>query len=154
MAIVKLTTKINAPVAVCFDLSRSIDLHVKSMQHTREKAIAGKTSGLLRLCEWVTWEAWHFGVKMRMTIRISEMEINNYFIDEIVKGPFKLLRHLHQFRKEGDHTLMLDEFIFKSPFGYFGKLLDKYILEKYMTKLLSKRNEVLKHAAESDRYAS
>jgi len=148
MAIIKLTTKINAPVEVCFDLSRSINLHLDSMQHTREKAIAGKTSGLLGLNDWVTWEAKHLGLKMHMTIRISEFNSNDYFIDEIVKGPFKLLRHLHQFTKQGDATIMVDEFIFRSPLGYLGKLVDKYFMENYMRKLLLKRNEVIKTVAE------
>nr|WP_294946760.1 SRPBCC family protein [uncultured Mucilaginibacter sp.] len=148
MAIIKLTTKIKAPVEVCFDLSRSIDLHVNSMEHTKEKAIAGKTSGLIGLNDWVTWQANHLGLKFNMTIRIGEFAENDYFIDEIVKGPFKMLRHLHQFRKEGKYTLMNDEFIFKSPFGYLGKLVDKWFLEKYMTSLLLKRNEVIKQAAE------
>ena len=148
MSIIQLVTPINAPVEACFDLSRSVDLHLNSMQHTKEKAVAGKTSGLLSVNDWVTWEANHFGLKFYMTIRISEMEKDNYFVDEMVKGPFKVLRHLHQFRKEGDHTLMIDEFIFKSPFGYLGKLVDKYLMEKYMRKLLMKRNAVLKRTAE------
>lgn len=148
MAIIKLTTRINAPLAACFDLSRSIDLHVNSMQHTQEKAVAGKTAGLLGLNDWVTWEANHLGLKFHMTIRISEYKSNNYFIDEIVKGPFKILRHLHQFQQEGCTTIMADEFIFRSPFGYLGKLIDQYFLKGYMTKLLLKRNEVIKEAAE------
>jgi ligand-binding SRPBCC domain-containing protein len=148
MAIIKLTTKIKAPVALCFDLSRSIHLHVNSMEHTKEKAIAGKTSGLIGLNDWVTWQANHFGLKLNMTIRISEFAGNDYFIDEIVKGPFKMLRHLHQFKQVGSFTIMMDEFIFKSPFGYLGKLVDKLFLEKYMTNLLLKRNEVIKYAAE------
>jgi ligand-binding SRPBCC domain-containing protein len=148
MAIIKLTTKIKAPVALCFDLSRSIDLHVNSMEHTKEKAIAGKTSGLIGLNDWVTWQANHLGLKLNMTIRISEFAGNDYFIDEIVKGPFKLMRHLHQFKQVGSFTVMEDEFIFRSPFGYLGKLVDKLFLEKYMTNLLLKRNEVIKQEAE------
>jgi ligand-binding SRPBCC domain-containing protein len=148
MAIIQLTTKIKAPAAVCFDLSRSIDLHVNSMQHTKEKAIAGKTSGLIGLNDWVTWQANHFGLKFNMTIRISEYVANDYFIDEIVKGPFKLLRHLHQFKQAGSFTIMTDEFIFRSPLGYLGKLTDKFLMEKYMRNLLLKRNQVIKQAAE------
>lgn len=148
MAIIKLTTKIKAPVAACFDLSRSIDLHVNSMQHTKEKAIAGKTFGLIGLNDWVTWQANHFGLKFNMTIRISEFAENDYFVDEIVNGPFKLLRHLHQFKQAGSFTIMTDEFIFKSPFGFLGKLVDRFFLEKYMQKLLKQRNAVIKEAAE------
>jgi hypothetical protein len=41
----KLTTVIRAPVEVCFDLSRSIDLHIISTEHTGEQAISGVTTG-------------------------------------------------------------------------------------------------------------
>ena len=39
-----LKTIINAPITVCFDLARSIDLHKTTMKHTNEKAVAGITS--------------------------------------------------------------------------------------------------------------
>ena len=47
MPTINLTTEINAPIEICFDLSRSIDLHKQSMEHTKEEAIAGRTSGLI-----------------------------------------------------------------------------------------------------------
>jgi hypothetical protein len=56
-----LKTEIDAPIEVCFDLSRSIDLHQISTAHTNEQAIDGVTSGLINLHESVTWRARHFG---------------------------------------------------------------------------------------------
>jgi hypothetical protein len=53
MALIQLETQVYAPVAVCFDLSRDIDLHVESMTHMLEKAIGGTTSGLIGLHETV-----------------------------------------------------------------------------------------------------
>jgi hypothetical protein len=44
---ISLATLIHAPIERVFDLSRSIDLHQQSMRHISEKAIAGKTSGLI-----------------------------------------------------------------------------------------------------------
>ena len=38
---------IKASIEIVFDLSRSIDLHILSTEQTNEKAIAGKTSGLI-----------------------------------------------------------------------------------------------------------
>jgi hypothetical protein len=57
MPTINLTTEINAPIEICFDLSRSIDLHKHSMEHTGEEAIAGRTSGLIEDGEFVTWQA-------------------------------------------------------------------------------------------------
>jgi hypothetical protein len=85
-----LETIIYAPVQISFDLSRSIDLHMKTTEHTDEKAIAGRTSGLIELGEFVTWKAKHFGLWQQMTIKISAMESPFYFKDEMTQAPFDL----------------------------------------------------------------
>ncbi|WP_421978731.1 hypothetical protein [Roseivirga seohaensis] len=54
MPVIRIETIIKAPVQRCFDLSRSIDLHQISTIETKERAIAGKTSGLIGLNETVT----------------------------------------------------------------------------------------------------
>jgi hypothetical protein len=77
-----LTTHIKAPIEVCFDLARSIDLHLETMQHTSEIAIAGVTSGLIRLDETVTWKARHFGIMMKLTSKITECSSPEIFADE------------------------------------------------------------------------
>ena len=55
MLLIELKIKIKAPIEICFDLARSIDLHVDSTNHTGEKAVGGVTSGLIGLGESVTW---------------------------------------------------------------------------------------------------
>lgn len=72
MPVILLKTLIDAPIEVCFDAARNIDLHVGSTSKTKERAIAGVTNGLIALGEPVTWEAIHFGIKQRLTTRISE----------------------------------------------------------------------------------
>jgi len=108
MPVIEIDTLINASIQKCFDLSRSIDLHVHSMKHTNEVAITGVTSGLIHLNETVTWKAKHFGLFFTMTIKITAIQAPDYFVDEQVKGPFKKLKHTHQFRLENRHTLMTD----------------------------------------------
>jgi len=145
-----LETRINAPLGKCFDLARSIDLHMKSMKHTEEKAIAGVTSGLIGLGEIVTWKARHFGIMMRLTSGITKCDYPNVFEDKMVSGPFQSFRHTHRFLENGNETIMNDEFDYKSPFGWLGKLVDLLFLEAYMRKLLEHRNRVLKQTAESN----
>ena len=62
-----LRTEVNAPAERCFNLSRSIDFHQHSTAHTQERAIAGKTTGLIELGETVTWRAKHVGVWLELT---------------------------------------------------------------------------------------
>ncbi len=71
MSIIELSTAINAPVERVFDLARSIDLHTASTSKTGERAVGGVTSGLIGMGDEVTWEARHFGVKQRLTVRVT-----------------------------------------------------------------------------------
>ena len=90
-----LKTIIDAPQKVCFDLARSIDFHQISMPRSNEKAVDGRISGLIQKGEFVTWEATHFFVKQRLSSKITEMEEPNYFVDEMISGAFKSIRHKH-----------------------------------------------------------
>ena len=149
MLAIHLTTLINAPVEICFDLSRSIDLHLELTKHTGEQAVAGTTSGLIGLGEWVTWRAKHFGIAQELTSKVTEFDRPNYFVDEQVSGAFEHFRHEHRFTPTGKSTIMEDKFTFESPFGLAGKLFNKLVLTRYMTNLLITRNKVIKKAAEA-----
>ena len=147
--IIELSTHINAPIQRCFNLARSIDLHIESTKQTREKAIAGRTSGLIELGETVTWRAKHFGVWQNLTSRVTAFGPPNYFTDEMVAGVFKSMRHEHLFYAIGNETVMKDIFIFEAPLGWLGRLANFLFLGRYMEKLLMRRNRVIKYAAES-----
>ena len=148
-----LETIIHSCPSICFDLSRSIDLHVISTQQTNEKAIAGVTTGLINLNESVTWEATHFGIKQQLTSKIVAFEYPNYFRDIQERGIFKYFTHDHYFElQSNDSTLMIDKFEFESPLGVLGKLANKCLVTNYMKKLLVKRNQIIKEFAESEKY--
>ena len=148
MALIILQTKIKADLKTCFDLSRNIDLHQDSLSHSNEKAISGRTSGMIELGETVTWEAIHFGIKQRLTSKITEFNRPHYFVDEMVSGVFHSFRHEHIFTEQEHYTLMIDKFHFKSPYGVLGKLVNVIFLKRYMTALLTTRNLFLQKEAE------
>lgn len=152
MPIISLKTHIKASRSIVFDLSRSIDLHKISTEHTNEEAIAGVTSGLIGMGESVTWRAKHFGIYQKLTSRITAFEQPSYFVDEMEKGIFKYFKHEHIFETFGDETIMKDVFDYESPLGMLGKLADRLFLKDYMRRLLEKRNEVIKEFAESARW--
>ncbi len=152
MSKIELTTEINSKIDICFDLARSIDLHKISTEKTNEEAIEGKVSGLIGLNEYVTWQATHFGIKQKLTSKITVYERPHYFVDEQLKGIFKSIRHEHKFDQFEERVIMTDIFEFHSPFGLLGKLLDKLILINYLQKLLIERNNVIKEFAETDKW--
>lgn len=154
MPVIHLITKINAPIERCFDLSRSIDLHLLSTSKTNEKAIAGVTEGLIGLNEEVTWRAKHFGIYQNLTSRITVYEYPYHFKDVMVKGVFKKIDHSHMFEQQGEMTIMKDRFEFEAPFGILGKFFSKLVLLNYMKGFLEERNKLIKKVAESDEWKS
>jgi ligand-binding SRPBCC domain-containing protein len=149
MTTINLITKINAPKKIVFDLSRNIDVHQNSASKTNEKAIAGTTSGLISLNETVTWKGKHFGLYLTHTSKITEMELYDYFVDEMANGNFKSFKHEHSFIEKNGKTVMIDNLMYETPYGIFGKLFDNLVLKKHMTNFLKTRNEVLKNLAEN-----
>jgi ligand-binding SRPBCC domain-containing protein len=152
MTVIEIKTEIAAPPHRVFDLARSIDAHQHSTAGTRERAVAGVTHGLIGMGDEVTWEAIHFGIKQRLTVRITECERPFRFQDVMVSGAFKSMKHDHQFVAQPSGTLMLDRFEFESPFGILGRMVDGLFLSAYMRHFLVRRNQVLKELAESENW--
>ena len=152
MPVIRLSTSIAAPPERVFDLARSIDAHQQSAAGTSERAVAGVTTGLIGMGDEVTWEARHFGVKQKLTVRVTAFERPFRFQDIMVSGAFKSMKHDHAFSAQPPGTLMIDSFEFESPFGIFGQIVDRMVLYGYMRRFLVQRNQVLKNLAESDEW--
>ena len=150
MSTIRLVTEIRAPVERCFDLARSIDLHVASTAHTGERAIGGKLRGLIDLGEDVTWRARHFGVAQELTSRITALTRPSHFRDEMARGVFRSMIHDHDFEQRRDVTIMKDTFAFACPLGPLGWLADRIAVRAHLERLLVERNRVIKEAAESE----
>jgi ligand-binding SRPBCC domain-containing protein len=152
MPIIRLETQIDAPPERVFDLARSIDAHLASTEGTRERAVGGRTSGLIEMGETVTWEARHLWVTQRLSVRITSFDRPHLFSDEMISGAFASMRHTHRFFPDGTGTRMEDEFHFSAPLGPLGRLAEWMFLTRYMDKFLRTRNHTLKQLAESDRW--
>jgi ligand-binding SRPBCC domain-containing protein len=148
LPVITLETRIKAPIDRCFDLSRNIDLHMQSTAHTREIAIAGVTTGLIGPDEEVTWEATHFGIRQKLTSRITAYSRPFHFRDSQVRGVFRRLDHDHFFEEVLGGTLMRDVFDYESPLGVLGRLADRLFLKRYLTAFIEQRNKLIKESAE------
>jgi ligand-binding SRPBCC domain-containing protein len=152
MSTIHLTTFVAAPIEIVFDLSRSIDLHKKSMTDYQEQAVAGTTMGLINLNESVTWKARHLLKTRVLQVKITAMDRPYSFTDEMKKGDFKRMKHEHHFKEIDNGTLMIDLFNYDPPYGGLGRLVDSIYLFPYLEKLLDQRNRVIKEYAESNKW--
>lgn len=148
MPTIQLITRIAAPIEEVFDLARSIDLHMESMTRYRETAIAGVVSGVIGPGQEVTWKARHFAITWRLTSRITGYDRPRWFRDGQVRGPFGRFDHDHFFPCDEGKTVLRDTFDFNSPLGLLGRAVDALVMTRYLARLLSERNALLKSTAE------
>jgi hypothetical protein len=146
-------TVIDAPIDRCFDLSRSVEVHLVANIHSGEQvlAISGITSGLPELSQQVTWRAKHFGVWQNLTSKFTAMQPPTYFQATMVKGIFRSMQADHYFRTlPSGATEMKDLFRVAAPLPVLSQLAEILFLRRYMLALLRERNTVIKQIAESN----
>lgn len=127
---------------------RDVRIHTETTAQTKEKTVAGVTDGKIGLGQTVTFEGTHFGMRQRLTVKIVEFARPRRFVDAMIKGSFRSFVHIHEFEPSDGGTLMRDTLIWESPFGILGKIVDKFLLARHLTKLVSRRNIKLKAIAE------
>jgi ligand-binding SRPBCC domain-containing protein len=150
------TTVIAAPIGRCFDLARSVEVHLAGNTHYGEQAVAlasdpaGATTGLLALGDTVTWRARHFFIRQHLTSRITAFDSPAYFQDTMLRGAFQSMQHDHYFRTlPNARTEMRDVFRFAAPIPLLGRIAEIVVLRRYMQSLLRERNAVIQQIAES-----
>jgi len=151
---IELTTPISAPIERCFDLSRSIDLHVASTHGSGERAIAGVTTGLIGLDETVTWKGRHLGLMLTHKSLITAFDRPRRFQDSMLQGAFHSYTHDHHFEARAGGAVMTDIVEFAAPLGLFGKLIEALVLKRHLTVFLEHRNDFVRQVAESAQWKS
>jgi hypothetical protein len=145
-------TTIAAPIQRCFDLSRSVEVHLLSNIHSGEQALAigGLTSGLTNLSDQVTWRAKHFGTWQNLTNEVTAIEPPTYFQVTMTKGIFRSMQADHIFRAlPSGATEVQDLLRIAAPLPILGPLAEVLFLRSYMLSLVRERNAVIKQLAES-----
>jgi hypothetical protein len=146
-------TIIDAPIQRCFDLARSVEVHLLNNIHGGEQALAidGVTSGLPVLSQRVTWRSKHFGLWHNVTTEYTAMQPPTNFQTIMVKGIFRTMQADHYFRTlPSGATEMKDDFRVAAHLPILGPLAEILFLRRYMLMLLRERNTVIKQLAESN----
>jgi len=149
MPTVVIETRMDAPIELCFDLARDVGVHAESAAFSSERILQpGRMDGLLERGDFVAFEGRHFGIKQRFVARITELDRPIRFVDEMVHGAFKRLRHIHEFEGIGNATVMRDIIEWQAPFGLLGRLADALFLRRHMAWFVFTKQTALKQIAE------
>jgi ligand-binding SRPBCC domain-containing protein len=149
-AVIEIVTFVKAAPDVVFDLELDVDVHAASLSGSQETAMTNTGRRRLALGDEVTFHARHFGLGWSMTSRITAHERPHRFVDEQTKGPFRMLRHEHQFhdlRHLG--TQMTDRMTVSAPLWPVGAMATRLLLAPYLRRLLKQRAAHIKRLAEA-----
>ena len=140
--------RIAAPPQVVFDLCRSVDAHVEAGATIGARAVAHRTRGLAELGDQTTYSARFFGLRFRLTTRITAFDPPRAFDDEMVSGLFSAFAHRYTMVSEAGGTRLEDRFTFSAPGGPLGRLLEWLLLTRAMTRAQNARLDAIQAMAE------
>ncbi|MEU4694789.1 SRPBCC family protein [Actinoplanes sp. NPDC023714] len=150
LAVIEVVSFIDAAPVTVFDLELDVDVHAGSLAGSGETATTSTGRRRLGAGDEVTFRARHFGLRWRMTSRISAYDPPHRFVDEQTRGPFRAMRHEHLFEGLGaGRTRMTDRMTIRAPFGPLGAVVARIVLVPYLEKLLTARAAHIKRLAES-----
>ena len=84
------------------------------------------------------------GVPARWTTLIREWAPNNYFIDQQLKGPYKIWHHTHSFHQTSKGVIIKDKILYQLPIPFFGDLIMGYFIKKDVQQIFEYRKNILK----------
>jgi ligand-binding SRPBCC domain-containing protein len=78
-------------------------------------------------------------VPLRWVSRIEGWNPGRAFEDVQVRGPYRLWRHRHEFRRAGDGTLVQDHVQYALPLGALGELAHAAFVERDLARIFAFR---------------
>lgn len=80
-------------------------------------------------------------VPLRWQSQITSWDPPHGFVDEQVRGPYKLWHHTHNFIEKGEGTLMVDRVRYRLPLGPVGRVLHAWVVQKDLAAIFDFRRQ-------------
>ncbi|MBX2860776.1 MAG: hypothetical protein KTR14_06050 [Vampirovibrio sp.] len=152
MITLRKTIQISAPIHRCFDLVRSVDVHVETGKIIQARAEGGKTTGLPEVGDETHWSAKFFGIRFYIATQVQELSSPTRFQEGWIKGFFQVFEHEYLLEEYNGITTVTDIFRFESPGWLISRIVDSFILEPQMRFVQAQRLDIIQRIAESDEW--
>ena len=83
------------------------------------------------------------GIPLHWKTEIGKIDKPNMFMDNQLKGPYKIWQHTHHFTQKENGVLMEDEVKYQLPFGFIGQITHSLIVKKKIERIFEYRKETL-----------
>jgi len=85
-----------------------------------------------------------FHISINWATEISQVKEYKYFIDNQIKGPYKIWHHEHHFKETEQGVEMRDILYYEIPYGFLGRFLHKLIIGKKVNEIFNYREQKIK----------
>tara|TARA_B100001115_G_C15844590_1_gene424780 strand:+ start:2400 stop:2846 length:447 start_codon:yes stop_codon:yes gene_type:complete len=83
------------------------------------------------------------GIPLNWTSEISAVNKEDYFVDEMLAGPFKMWHHLHRFEAKDGGTLISDELHYRLPLESLSRWAHPWLVQKQLKEMFAHREKVI-----------
>ncbi|MHC1775778.1 MAG: hypothetical protein AB9834_10230 [Lentimicrobium sp.] len=83
------------------------------------------------------------GIPLEWITEITHVKDREYFVDNQLKGPFKLWHHQHFFKETSEGIMMTDVVNYELPLGKFGVLFGGHLIKKRVQGIFDFRKSVI-----------
>ncbi len=149
---IEFNTHIKAPIQRCFDLARSIDFHKISISAVKEESIAGITTGLIGHNQRALMQSQLWGRYFTTELKIAKFTPPYFLSYEIVDSTFQSIVHDYYFYDISEETVMVNHFYYRPRWGLIGDIVNFLFLQNYLTRTITKRNDLLRDYAETEKW--
>lgn len=101
---------------------------------------------IVKLDHVYPFRQWTAGIPTRWTMHVVELVPNERFVDELLRGPMRYVRHTHVFEKAGSGTVYTDLLEYRP---YTGPLLQHLFVKGEMHRTFAHRQREMKRLLEN-----
>ena len=112
----------------------------------REEPVPETDETLVKEGHVYPFRQWTMGIPMRWTMHVVEVVPNERFVDELLYGPMRYVRHSHLFEPDGDGTIYTDVLEYRP---YLGPLLQWLLVSNEMHQTFTHRQREMKRLLEA-----
>ena len=76
---------------------------------------------------------------VRWSTRIDSIEPQKRFRDSQTRGPFAVWVHEHEFRADGQRTMLIDRVWYSVPFGWLGRIVHFFAIASRLRAMFAHR---------------
>lgn len=85
-----------------------------------------------------------FNISIKWATEITQLKDHKYFIDNQIKGPYKIWHHEHHFKETENGVEMRDVLFYELSYGFLGKLAYRLFVKKRVEEIFSYRSKKIK----------